>query len=36
MGCLRLAITTPLETNDNGDWETVSGGDSVNDPYPNR
>jgi predicted nucleic acid-binding Zn-ribbon protein len=20
----------------NGSWETMSGGDSVNDPYPNR
>jgi predicted nucleic acid-binding Zn-ribbon protein len=25
----------PCASCGNGEWETVSGGDSVNDPYPN-
>jgi len=26
----------PCPTCGNGEWETMSGGDSVNDPYPNK
>jgi Zn finger protein HypA/HybF involved in hydrogenase expression len=26
----------PCPSCGNGEWETVSGGDSVNDPYPDR